>query len=60
MNRFISKLRKLFVDHMPVVCARCYCIFFEKDVIYETSTAGIDVPLCKKCHAELFYPFSKE
>ena len=55
MNRIIDWLKA----HEPVFCAACRRLIFFKDAIWEESLMGVMLPLCDKCHRELFNPFSE-
>uniref|UniRef100_A0A6H1ZBK8 Uncharacterized protein n=1 Tax=viral metagenome TaxID=1070528 RepID=A0A6H1ZBK8_9ZZZZ len=46
-------------DHQLVVCALCRKVVFSKDAQPEMTNTGITVPLCSKCHQEMFHPFAK-
>jgi len=62
MNRFNVlrwKIKRFLLSHMPVMCFRCGRIFAAKNMTHEINNFGKSVPLCEKCHAELFHPFTK-
>jgi hypothetical protein len=44
--------------HMLVFCAACGKLIFKKDAQYERTTTGATAPLCRKCHQEIFNPWS--
>jgi hypothetical protein len=54
------KLRIWLDKHTPVLCASCRKTLFKKDAVYERTTTGVNAPLCKPCHVELFHPFTKD
>ena len=58
LNQLLWKIKKFIRDYSPVICVVCHGIFFNKDTELELNTIGNAVPLCSKCHDELFTPFS--
>jgi hypothetical protein len=56
MNKLLAWLK----SHEPVFCAICARLMYRKDARYETASNGVVLPLCDKCHRELFNPFSEE
>ena len=56
MNRLLEWLKA----HSPVFCSVCNRLMFFKDAIHEATQTGAVLPLCDKCHRELFNPFSEE
>lgn len=58
--KLLWKVKHFFREHTPTMCFRCTGIFFEKNMTYEINNFGKSVPLCKKCHTDLFHPFTKQ
>ena len=56
MTRLLEWLRA----HELVFCSVCSRLMFFKDAIHEATQTGAVLPLCDKCHRELFNPFSEE
>ena len=56
MNRLLEWLKA----HSPVFCSVCSRLMFFKDAIHEATQTGAVLPLCDKCHRELFNPWSEE
>ena len=56
----IYKIKALILNHLPVWCAKCGYVMFKKNAKYEETRWGTVVPLCNKCHKEIFTPFSKD
>jgi hypothetical protein len=46
-------------DHAPTWCVCCRYLMFAKNAHYERKTTGEVVPLCGKCHDELYTPFGR-
>jgi len=46
--------------HMLVFCVVCGKLKFKKDTQNERTTTGATAPLCRKCHRELFSPWTSK
>jgi RNase P subunit RPR2 len=55
-----KRILKWLKDHEPVFCALCLTLKFKKHVTYRQTTLGRVVPLCRKCHQELFNPYTRD
>lgn len=53
------KIQRFLGTYALIFCVVCHGLFFSKDIEYEVNTMGQTVPLCKKCHQDIFTPFSK-
>ena len=56
----MTKIIEWLKAHEPVFCAICARLMYRKDARYETASNGVVLPLCDKCHRELFNPFSED
>jgi hypothetical protein len=56
----LRRIDRWLRDHEPVFCALCLRVLFRKHALYQQTTLGRVVPLCKRCHTELFHPYSGE
>jgi RNase P subunit RPR2 len=58
LHKSIRKLNRWLKNHEPVFCALCLRLIFKKDATYNEMMTGRIVPLCQKCHNEIFHPYS--
>jgi hypothetical protein len=56
----MNKLLAWLENHEPIMCVHCSKFVFRKDAIYEATSTGLELPLCKPCHDILFTPFSTQ
>jgi RNase P subunit RPR2 len=56
----LRRIDRWLRDHEPVFCALCLRLLFRKDALYRQTTLSRVVPLCEKCHQELFHPYTGE
>ena len=54
------RLKLWLLEHEPVFCFACRNLVFYKYTRRETTTSGIRVNLCKKCHKELINPMEDD
>jgi hypothetical protein len=58
LRKLTRKLLRWLKAREPVFCTLCLRLVFKKDAIYSEMTTGRIVPLCGKCHSDMFHPYS--
>lgn len=55
----MRRIVEFIMDHMPTWCAICQYVGFSKNMRRVPMTIGRAVPLCPKCHDDLFHPYTQ-
>jgi hypothetical protein len=57
LRKLNRKLIRWLKNHEPIFCAFCLRLVFKQDANYTEMTTGRIVPLCGKCHNEIYHPY---